>query len=424
MNTFLPLLFIQNVLLAASFAPTNTNNIHIPATSLIVKPTSKTTTAIHDQRNDNIIDAEFYSNEDELENDDSNRPSSTVGNAATATATGARKTSPLQASLASVDPKLSSLSINFIDPAPKSSLKQSFIPCRMAFIVHYDNVEYTIGTPIDSQVAIYVEDTKSNTANFIDPDEDDNMEIMERAASVFESKYKHISLSDDDEDILVDDKDENEKQRLNIRFKRTPRTLTVEGDLSMITGNWRQDSKKQVDSIKDVAKGVLNEIEKESDSTSDDEYFDSFFAEQLGSNYKQDALENSALDEQAEELMEMFNIPGLGTEQGDNDGIKDMLGDIFNGNDEKLSKDKSTDQSNAESETALRLVGFSDESDDGKVYSLVQLIQPMILVAKNDPSLEMDERMLLTVEEADVIVPLLEKQFEEEFKDAGISLKP
>lgn len=343
---------------------------------------------------------------------------------------GKKQVSLLQASLASVEAKLSSLSFNFVDPAPKTSSKQSFIPCRVAFTVEHDDVEYVLGTPTDTQVAIYVEDTNSNEAYFLDPDEDDNMEIMERAATVFQSKYEHISLSDldedDDEDIDADNNDNNNnnnsgsrKQKLRIRFKRTPRALTVEGDLSMVTGNWKQDTQKQVEEVKDVAKALFENNKVASDDD-DDEYFDNFFRNELGANFREEALANAGLDEQAKELMDLFSMPGLGTEQDNDEGIKEIFDEILDGQDDKLAKEELNGLS--ASETALRLVGFNDENDDGRVYSLVQLLQPMILVAKNHPSLEFDERLLLTEEEAQKIVPILEQQFKAEFEGAGIQI--
>jgi hypothetical protein len=370
------------------------------------------------QKSDDYVDAEFYPVEP-----DQNSSSST----SSVSPSTPKKMSPLQISLTSVEPKLSSLSFNFIDPALKSASKQSFIPCRIAYIINYNNVEYVLGTPVDKQVAIFVEDLNSNTAYFIDSDEDDNMEIMERAASVFEQQYKYVSLSDDDEDEEdeYDSDDDNHNydgntmnkrgtQKLSIRFKRTPRTLTVEGDLGMITGNWKEDGKRQFEEVKDVASDVLND----SNEHGDDEFFDLFFSKELGSDYKEKAMANSDIDEeQVQELMDLFNVPGLGTEKDDDEGIDSIFKDIRM--DEKIAVENGTESMGGS--TALRLIGFGNENDDGKIYSLVQLLQPMILIAKTDSSLEFDEKMLLTQEEADEIVPILEKQFKDEFE--GVTLK-
>ena len=62
--------------------------------------------------------------------------------------------------------------------------------------------------------------------------------------------------------------------------------------------------------------------------------------------------------------------------------------------------------------TTFDAEGGDDESDDGIVYSLVQLLQPIILIAKNHPTLEPDERLLLTEEE--IVRELHEYILEEE----------
>lgn len=334
--------------------------------------------------NDNAIDVEFVYSED------GKSPSNKQG---IATSPGSSKAkTPLQASLSGIDPKLSTLSIDFVDP-----VTERYIPCRMAFTLTSDDVEYVIGTPIDAQVAIYCEDSEKQTSFFLDPDAEDNIEIMEMAAGVFEDKYRDVQ----------------------IRFKRTPRALTVEGDLKVVTGDWRADRAKKTATVQNVAGSILEELGKTDDGQSDDDYFDSFFKSELGENYKENILiESEELDEEAKEMMELFTIPGLGSEQSDDEGIKDLLEDIFNGNDADLASSKR----GADIETALRLVGFKGE--DEKMYSLVQLLQPMILVAKVDPSLDPDQRMLLSPEEAEVIVPKLELEFQKELEDAGLKLKP
>ena len=409
-------LFFQYVLKAVdSFSPMLSihNHQQYNGNSISIKDNNHinilSTTKLYNKKS-NIIDADFFpSNEDNAINPSPSSP--------TPTTTIGQKVSPLQASLSSVDPKLSSLSINFIDPSLKSSSRQSFIPCRLAFVVTYNDVEYVLGTPVDTQVAIYVEDSNTNSAYFLDTDEDENMEIMERAASVFEGKYKHISLSDED-DVYSDENDES-RTRLRIRFKRTPRTLTVEGDLGLITGNWKEDERKEIDTIKKVGKEiVVNDMADENIISADDDYFDSFFTNELGSDYEKQAMKNpDVVDETGDEIMKLFNVPGLGTGQGDVEGMQSILEDIVQ--DEKNANENGMLRKGAE--TALRLVGFSDEKDDGKVYSLVQLLQPMILVAKFDPTLDLDERLLLTQEESDEVIPILEEQFRTEFETAGLS---
>lgn len=416
-------LFIQTciiceiILLGKSFSPNfiySQQSVHVKKLNN-QRTTNKYHGCLYQQPNE-IIDVEVIpDNEDEKKKQ---KKSSNNAGTSEFKPRGTKQLSLLQASLASVEPKLSSLSFNFVDPAPKTASKQSFIPCRVAFTAKYNDVEYVLGTPTDTQVGIYVEDTNTNEAYFLDPDEDENMEIMERVASVFQSKYEHISLSDLDENDDVS-KVTGGQKKLSIRFKRTPRALTVEGDLSMVTGNWKQDTNKQLEEVKDVVKELFQDSNDDT-TISDDDYFHNFFTKELGSNYREEALANTALDEQANEVMDLFNVPGLGTQKDDSEGIKELFDEILSDQDEKMPNEEVSGLS--ETETALRLVGFSDESDNGKVYSLVQLLQPMILVAKNHESLEFDERLLLTAEEAQEIVPVLEQQFKEQFQEAGIHL--
>ena len=63
---------------------------------------------------------------------------------------------------------------------------KTFIPCNLAFTFDYNGEEFSIGTPIHTQVAVYCENDEGSSY-FIDPDEDDNLEIMEMAAAKFES---------------------------------------------------------------------------------------------------------------------------------------------------------------------------------------------------------------------------------------------
>ena len=120
------------------------------------------------------------------------------------------------------------------------------------------------------------------------------------------------------------------------------------------------------------------------------------------------------IDLQVDDLMAYFNVAGLGTEQNDEEGMKELL-------DEMISEieGKDDDSSVNEVETALRIVGFT--GPDSKPYSLVQLLQPMILVAKEDKDLEFDQReLLLSSDEATRLVPQLEADFKEEFEKAGL----
>jgi len=364
---------------------------------------SITPTILHSSNKDDIIDVEFEFQEPE--------------NTSIGTGTKQRKrnrnvddidgTSPqnlLDAALQMGDPELSSIPFEFIDP---ESTTRRFIECKIAFVVEKDGITYSIGTPCDAQVAVLFEgDMTPKAANeqkpqmqyFIDPDEDVNLELMEKAAAAFIEEYGDTCKA---------------------VFKRTPRALTIEGDLDSITGDWRRE--RNIDQDQNQKEGGVSEkifedfanIEDDADS---DEFFDSFFKERLGEGYREEVLaQNEEVDKKANELMDLFNIPGVGTQKDDDKGIDKMLEDIINGKDLAKATEMEEGGEDQLEETGLRLLGFT--GPDGKAYSLVKLIQPMVLVAKDDPELGPDQKMLLTVEEANIVVPRLEDEFKKEFGD-------
>mmetsp|Transcript_5221 Transcript_5221/g.9949 ORF Transcript_5221/g.9949 Transcript_5221/m.9949 type:complete len:379 (-) Transcript_5221:65-1201(-) len=289
--------------------------------------------------------------------------------------------SPLQASLDMVDPQLR-IPIEFTDPATKR-----FIPCNLAFVLEYDGIEYSIGSPIHTQVAVFCEGD-NGLSYFVDPDVDDNLEIMEVAAERFESL-----------------------NNCKLVFHRTPRTLTIQGNLDQLINGW-DDTAKKMSPL---------DIDNIFDESEEDEFFDSFFKMELGENYREKYLvDDPELDKQVAELMDTFTFPGFGPRKNETEGIVEILKDI-----EKdaaiAEQDANTwvSDESTETETALRLVGF--EGPDGKPYSLVKMLKPTILVAKEDKNLAPDQRLLLTKEEAMYIIPILENEFKNELASAGLT---
>jgi len=366
----------------------------------IILPSVTTPTLLQSSKNDNAIDVEFEQFQERNENTRTTTAEEQINYTNNNDDIDIPR-SLLDASLQMGDPELSNIPFEFIDSEDVSG---RYIECKIAFVIEKDGLTYSIGTPIESQVALLCEGDMSPqdaTAEggqmqyFLDPDEDANMELMEMAAAAFVDQYG---------------------QTVEAVFKRTPRTLTIQGDLSVITGDdWRTPGSMDPDWMQEgVSSGILEELGKTEDDVESDEYFDSFFKKELGENYRDEMLApNSEIDRKAEEMMDLFNIPGLGTEQDDDEGVKEMLADLFNGRDLTKAVEMEENKEDEVVETGLRLLGFA--GPDGKAYSLVQLIQPMILVAKDDPELGPDQRMLLTREEAKIIVPRLEYEFEKEF---------
>ena len=360
--------------------------------------------------------------------------------------------------------------IEFVQPNGNGSSSQDYIDCKVAFFLRHKGVNYAIGTPKDTQLALFCEgdlnDRVTKGAHFLDPDEDDNLELMEMAAAEFNRQFTKPFPETTDPmknvEVTKDTKRLDRQQRQielvqQLVFKRTPRTLTVQGNLDEILGDWEHE----IDELKrtslpildltfpglyrsttssnmsssntgtiwidremneeDTPYNILQEIEREEDDPDDDEYFDSFFKKELGENYRREFLvseldnENDGIDPELEELYKLFNIPGMGTQRNDENGIKNMIDDMVNGNDLELAKKEEQQE-----EVALRLVGFT--GPDGKAYSLVKMIHPVILVAKEDNALEPYQRLLLSQREADVLIPQLEEKFQKEFEEAGFKL--
>lgn len=366
-------------------------------------PRSTTPTILHSSKKDDVIDVEFeFQAPENTSIGTDNEQKKSYNNNVDAIDDTTPK-SLLDAAYQMGDPALSSIPFEFID---SESTTRRYIECKIAFVVEKDGITYSIGTPCDTQVAVLFEGDMTPKASttaqesqmqyFIDPDEDENLELFEKAAAAFKEEY-----GDTCEAV----------------FKRTPRTLTIEGDLDSITGDWRrQGIMDQNQEEGDISEKILKDFSRIDDDADSDEFFDNFFKEKLGEGYREEVLgPNEEADKKAKEMMDLFSIPGVGTQKDDDKGIDEMLGDIFNGEDLAKANKMEEDGENQLVETGLRLLGFT--GPDGKAYSLVKLIEPMVIVAKEDPELGPDQKMLLTVEESNIVVPRLEDEFKKEFGD-------
>mmetsp|Transcript_24392 Transcript_24392/g.37290 ORF Transcript_24392/g.37290 Transcript_24392/m.37290 type:complete len:377 (+) Transcript_24392:90-1220(+) len=360
--------------IASSFSVTNNP---LPLASRSRFSTISTATTLHNSGD--AIDVEFTkSSEDSDKEKNSNRAQE--GNGSKSASVSGE--SPLEASLNTLPSHLK-IPVEFTDPISKS-----FIPCNLAFVMEMEGTEFSIGTPVHAQVAIFCEDDGTGQGYFVDPDLDDNLELMEMAAAKFE-----------------------ELNKVNLIFARTPRTLTIQGDLESLIGGWKVEDDRPLSE-------EINVLDECSNTEADDAFFDSFFKEELGENYRDEILvKDKELDSRVEEIVDLFSIPGLGTEKEDNDGMVDLINEIEK--DRKKVEENPSLAMEEKDEGALRLVGF--EGPDGRPYSLVKMLQPMILVARKDERLAPDQRILLSKEEADEIIPVLEKDFKADLAEAGLS---
>ena len=277
-------------------------------------------------------------------------------------------------------PDWKNIVVEFVQKTPSGNLE--LIPCRMPFMVDVDGVTYSIGTPFEDTVAVLTDDADGNPI-IADPDDDDNMEIFQLAATAL-----------------------NENMGGEFFLRRTPRVLTVQGDLSAVTGKY----------LKGSGEVETDELLKEEDE--DDAFFDNFFKEQLGAGYEEEfALNDDDDDKQAEKLLDMFNIPGLGTEEDNDDAIKELLDGIGSEDEDNVNDSEAIAIATKDGTKALPLFPFI--SPDGKSYAFVQLVDKPLLVGKEDVSIDETQRLLINADEAAEIIPIIEEKFEKELRELG-----
>ena len=273
------------------------------------------------------------------------------------------------------DPEMKNILVEFVELMPSGNRK--YIECKLPFTADLDGVTYSIGMPERPTVAILT-DADNGEQIMLDADDDANEEIFQIAAAE-----------------LVKNMGED------FRLKRTPRVLTVEGDLDAMTRKW-MPQKHNADEI-----GNLLDEEDE-----DDQFFEDFFKEQLGPNFREEVLIDKQNDNAAEDLMKLFSIPGLGTEEGDEDGVEDMLNEILSGEESATDEERIVqEQAEAINQHAKALPLFPFAGPDDRMYAFVQMSDPILIVGKEDPLIDKAQRLLLSDEEAAMILPRLKAEF-------------
>lgn len=97
-------------------------------------------------------------------------------------------------------------------------------------------------------------------------------------------------------------------------------------------------------------------------------------------------------------------------------------------NDNKKENNNLMIESMRKEAIAEKLLSFKlnddDNDNEGRVYSLVRVIQLSIIIGRNDPNPEYDNvrKLLLTNDELDYVVPRIEFTHREEFEKYGLLL--
>ena len=126
-------------------------------------------------------------------------------------------------------PEWKDIVVEFVSRTPSGNL--NVIPCRMPFTVNIDGQVYSIGMPFEECVAVLEDDANGQLSSLVDPDDDANEEIFQLAATAL-----------------------TENMGNELRLRRTPRVLTVQGDLKAITGKYLEESQAEPVQAKALSK--------------------------------------------------------------------------------------------------------------------------------------------------------------------------
>jgi len=229
------------------------------------------------------------------------------------------------------DPEWKSMPISYCD-----SISNTYIDCNLVFYVKdpsfksdgsdgagasgYEGAEYALGVPTEIPIVVALEledenddgkssNTRTNTVNLnkvlpINPDfeeevegsmtEEEKEEIFQLAARALQTEYGK-----------------------SIRMKKTPRVLTLEGDLDEIIGNWKDvllgnnNNKKKEELSIDDALNVLDE----DDDKEEEDYFDKIMKRDLGDDYMSLLDDDDNDPELDAELLKLFDNSAISDEK-------------------------------------------------------------------------------------------------------------
>lgn len=266
----------------------------------------------------------------------------------------------------------------FVEPGSQQSLS-----CRLSVTAELDDETYAVGTPAQHGVLMVVERNEGQELEYIDPDEDENVELLEIMAGALE-KYMSSDL----------------------KLQRTPRILTIAGDLEQYTDDFSSNLVSEEMTMENMMKEPDTDLDK---------LFD-FFKEQLGD----EVYEETMKDDDFELPTELEGLFDMQTDDDDEPLDPADLEEAFR----KLGEDLQHDG------VGLKIVGFQVNNNEDKTkppnpsfYSLVKPLKPLTVVGRlrqEDGQQTIFE--LLTPEEETLIVPRLEQVCKEDMEARGITL--
>ena len=336
------------------------------------------------------------------------------------------------------------------------TLSNTYIDCNLAFYVKDrgvgsgDDVEYALGVPteIPIVVALELENNGSNGGGSSGSSTNSNqgggvvnlskvLPINPDDESISSPSNDHHDDDDDNNSNILKEEEKEEIFQLaaraimneygkSIRMKKTPRVLTLEGNLDDLIGDWKDvllgsngngsSGKKKKDDNNMSIDDALDIFDEDDDDEED--FFDKIMKRDLGENYMSlldnDDDDNTGISD--EELLKLFDNS---VEEDGDDDLNALLDDIETN--ESKFKDTTYDQlvQQLQPSAALKLLNFV--GPDNKEYTILRPLRPILLIGKEDPD-DYTRRILLTEEERNAILPRLERSCREGLEEAGFFL--
>ncbi|KAL3799940.1 hypothetical protein HJC23_007413 [Cyclotella cryptica] len=326
------------------------------------------------------------------------------------------------------DPDWKSMPIAFCDMETNT-----YIDCTLAFYVR-DNKnggeEYALGVPCEIPIVVALEVEQDDN----DDDDDNDALSLTNLARVLpinpdstentpnEGYYK-IGEDEKKEIFEIAARALSEEFGKEVRLKKTPRVLTVQGDLDGIIGDWKEvlvgacnpRAKKMNRPDIEEALKMLDEEEEEGER-----YFDMIMRRDLGEDYMKLVEEEDEDEEIDEDILKMFDVNVEDLQDGDLEEFLKFLGENETEGDD-IDETKSYDEllKQLKPSAALRLLSFI--GPDEKEYTILRPLRPILLVGKEDPE-DYTRRILLSEDEQRAILPKLERVCKEELEQAGFFL--
>ena len=372
------------------------------------------------------------------------------------------------------DPEWKDMKIAFCDEQ-----SNTYIDCTLAFYVkdtsesgsgsegRNDGVEeYALGVPCEVPIVVALEtddndsndnvDTvggeRTNNNNLVNlskvvPINPDQQSVDERNDMSEEEKEEIFQLAARALTNEYDNGGNNKKSNNNvIRMKKTPRVLTLEcsskngngsnegGGLDEIIGDWKEillgggnNNKK-----KKVGGGGLSideALEIEEKEEEEEDYFDKIMRRDLGDDYMNlvDDIDTDEGSDMNQELLKLFDTTDTSSSSSsnninnnDDDDDDDELNNQLDNISAQESKFKDMTYDNLvqqlQPSAALRLLNF--EGPNGREYTILRPLRPILLVGKEDPE-DYTRRILLSEEERREVLPRLEGECRMALEEAG-----